>query len=145
VVGTIKVIIFITMSITAKSVGYTQIALSQVGDYVAIRTNDYKTSPFSCIFSGQSVFDGAEVGLYKNFTKLDGSIGDCETPMVSGSGEQFVYTQPQSVPLSGIMPSDWYIFRVLSIGTSTNIIFAINGIDFQTDNIITNVLTIDNV
>jgi len=133
------------MSITAKSVGYTQIALSQVGDYVAIRTNDYKTSPFSCIFSGQSVFDGAEVGLYKNFTKLDGSIGDCETPMVSGSGEQFVYTQPQSVPLSGIMPSDWYIFRVLSIGTSTNIIFAINGIDFQTDNIITNVLTIDNV
>jgi hypothetical protein len=43
------------------------------------------------------------------------------------------------------MPSDWYIFRVLSAGALTNIIFAINGIDFQTDNIITNGLTIDNV
>ena len=144
-VGTIKVIICITMSITVKSAGYAKIILSQVGDYVAIRTNDYKTSPFSCIFSGQSVFDGAEVGAYKNFTKLDGSIGDCETPMVSGSGEQILYTQPQQVSISGIMPSDWYIFRVLSAGALTNIIFAINGIDFQTDNIITNGLTIDNV
>ena len=137
-VGTVKVIIFITMSITVQSAGYAKIILSQVGDYVAIRTNDFKTSPFSCILSGASVFNGAKIGLYKNFTKIDGTIGECQAPMFSGGGDQILYTQPQAVSISAIIPSDWYIFRVLSVGALTNIIFTINGINFQTDNIMTN-------
>jgi len=133
------------MSITVKSPGYTQIVLSQIGDYVAIRTNDHKTSQFSCLFSDKSVFDGAKVKFYKNFTNKDGEIGDCETGMVSGSGENIIYTQSQQVSISGIMPSDWYIFKVLEVGTSTNIILGISGINSEKYNIKTNVLNVQSL
>ena len=121
-----------------QSTGYFTVILSQVGDKVTIRTNDFKTSPFCCNFASSSVFDGAEVGFYRNFTKLDGTIGDCEAPVPDGSGEPIVYTQPQAVSYSAIMPSNLYILRLLSVGASTNIVITISGINFPKENIITN-------
>ena len=132
------------MSQIVKSVGYYKCILSQVGDEIAIRTNDFKTSPFCINFASSSVFDGAEVGLYRNFTKLDGTIGDCEAPITNGSGEPNLYTQPQAVSYSAIMPSNLYILRLLSVGASTNIVITINGINFPKENIITN-LTVDSL
>lgn len=126
------------MSQTLQSTGYFRVVLSQVGDAVAIRTNAFKTSPFCINLASSSVFNGAEVGFYRNFTKLDGTLGDCEAPVPDGSGEPIVYTQPQAVSYSAIMPSNLYILRVLSVGVGTNIVLAINGINFPFENIITN-------
>lgn len=131
------------MTQIVKSVGYYKVVLSQVGDEIAIRTNDFK-SPFCVNLASSSVFDGAEVGFYRDFTKLDGTIGDCEAPVPDGSGEPIVYTQPQAVSYSAIMPSNLYILRLLSVGASTNIVITINGINFPFENIITN-LTVDSL
>lgn len=126
------------MSQIIQSAGYKKFVLTQVGDYVAIRTNDYKLSPFSCIIASGSVFNGAEIGSYSNFSKEDGSIGNCEAPNVTSGEDEIVYTKPQKISISSPVPSNWYIFRLKSIGVGTNIIFAINGINFQEDNIISN-------
>lgn len=126
------------MSQTLQSAGYVEIILSQVGDEIAIRTNDFKGSPFCINISLSSVFDGAKVGLYRNFTKADGTIGNCEAPVTDASGEPIIYTQPQTPSLSAILPSNWYILRVLSVGESTNIVIAVSGINSPYENIITN-------
>jgi len=132
------------MSQIVQSAGYFKVVLSQVGDEIAIKTNDFKTSPFCVNLASSSVFNGAEVGFYRNFTKLDGTIGDCEAPVSDGNGEPIVYTQPQAVSYSAIMPSNLYILRLLSVGASTNIVITINGINFPFENIITN-LTVDSL
>jgi len=132
------------MSQIVQYPGYFKVVLSQAGNYVAIRTNDFKTSPFCINIASSSVFDGAQVGFYRNFTKIDGTIGDCEAPVPDGSGEPVVYTQPQAVSYSAIMPSNFYILRLLSVGESTNIVITINGINFPKENIITN-LSVDSL
>jgi hypothetical protein len=140
----LKELFFKNMSQTLQSAGYFKVVLSQVGDEIAIRTNDFKPSLFCINLASSSVFDGAEVGFYRNFTKLDGTIGDCEAPVPDGSGEPIVYTQPQAVSYSAIMPSNLYILRLLSVGESTNVVITINGINFPFENIITN-LTVDSL
>jgi hypothetical protein len=131
------------MSQIVQSAGYFRVVLSQAGNYVAIRTNAFK-SRFCINIASSSVFDGAQVGFYRNFTKIDGTIGDCEAPVPDGSGEPVVYTQPQAVSYSAIMPSNFYILRLLSVGESTNIVITINGINFPKENIITN-LSVDSL
>ena len=128
------------MSQIMRSVGYFKAVLSQVGDEIAIMTNGFKTSPFCCNFASSSVFDGAEVGFYRNFRKSDGTVdSNDEAPVPDGSGEPIVYTQPQAVTYSAMLPNNMYILRLLSVGSATNIVLTINGIDFVNDNIITNV------
>ena len=128
------------MSQILRSAGYAKVILTQIGDYVAIRTNDFKMSPFSCNITSSSVFNGAEIGSYGNFSKQDGSIGNCEAPNVTSSEEQLVYTKPQRISISSPVPSNWYIFRLQKVGVGTNIIFAINGINAGKYNIISNLL-----
>ena len=124
------------MSQILQSAGYAKVVLTQVGDYVAIKTNDYRS--FSCNIVSSSVFNGAEIGSYKNFTKQDGTIGNCEAPNVTSGEDHIVYTKPQAISISAPVPSNWYIFRLDSVGVGTNIIFTINGIDSQEYNIISN-------
>jgi hypothetical protein len=128
------------MSQIIRYPGYAKVVLTQVGDYVGIRTNDYKS--FSCNIVSSSVFNGATIGSYKNFTKKDGTIGNCEAPNVTSGEDNIIYTKPQAISISAPVPSNWYIFRLESIGVGTNIIFTINGIDFK-ENIISN-LSIEN-
>lgn len=129
------------MSQIIRYAGYAKVILTQVGDYVGIRTNGYKS--FSCNIASSSIFNGAEIGSYKNFIKQDKTIGSCEAPNVTSGEDRIIYTKPQAISISSPVPSNLYIFRLEKIGVGTNIIFAINGIDFQNDNIISN-LSIEN-
>jgi hypothetical protein len=130
------------MASIIKSAGYLKITLTQNNDYIAIRTNDYKTDPFCYNISG--VFGGAKVGLFRNFTKIDGTIGDCEAPMTDGNGIPIEYTSTLSPSISAIMPSNWYILRLANASGTAAIDITINGINFPSDNIITN-LTVESL
>jgi hypothetical protein len=127
--------------------GYLKINAKENGDYIALRTQGI----FSINFTNNSIFDGAEITVYKAFTKKNGEIGfEHKTSKVDGGGGYITYTEPQDASYQNATNGDWIIFELSNASTNTNIEIAVNipytlldTVDLQAKNLRTNNLLIE--